>query len=104
MFASAAAAKPRLDAAHDLFGSWREAMRHQPARAFRYPKSHHDDDKSDAGANQECEPPTKRRIDEVRIEQSDGASGSHRCARPKTAVDREISPTAKARGNELLDG
>src|ERR1700691_2823520 len=104
MPASAAAPKTRLDAAHNLFGSWRETVRHQPARAFRYPKSHHDDDKSDAGANQECEPPTKRRIDEVRIEQNDGTSGSHRRAQPKTAVDREISPTAKTRGNELLDG
>jgi len=49
------------------------AMRDQPSRTFRDPESHKKDQASQAGANQETEPPAKIRIDKSRIKQDQRA-------------------------------
>jgi hypothetical protein len=92
-----------LDLAYDCLGLFDETVGDQPARAFRNPTSHDENDKSYRGADQEGQPPSQRRVDKGWIEQDDRAACAHGRSDPEAAVDQEVSPAAQAGGNKLLD-
>ncbi len=100
---AAARKKLRFDAADDRVRRLREAVRHQPARAFRNPKSHDQNNESYCCADQERQPPADRRIDECRIEQDERTARAHCRAKPEAAVDEEVGPAAEPCRNKLLD-
>jgi len=85
-----------FDLAHNGLGLFDEAMGDQPARAFRNPTSHDENDKSYRGADQEGQPPSQRRVDKGGIEQDDRAACAHGRSDPEAAVDQEVSPAAQA--------
>src|SRR5208282_3177859 len=65
-----------FDLAYNCLGLFDETVDDQPARAFRNPTSHEENDKSYRGADQERQPPSQRRIDKSGIEQDDRAACS----------------------------
>ena len=93
-----------LDIGDDRFGFGRTPMRHQPARRFRQPHPHHEDNKAEHRTDQEGKPPAQLGVDHRRIEQHDRADRADGGADPEAAVDHEIGPAAHARRDQLLDG
>ncbi len=79
-------------------------MRHQPARRFRDPHPHQEDDDAKRGADQEGGAPAEVTAEHRRIEQHDRADRPDRGADPEAAVDHEVGPAAVARRDQLLDG
>src|SRR5688500_18041561 len=96
--------KSLLDAGDDRLGLLFAAMGHEPARTFRDPHAHEEDDEAEDGADEEGHAPAKVRAEIGRVEQHDGSGGADRRADPETAVDDEIGPAANAGRDQFLDG
>src|SRR5215217_199792 len=79
-------------------------MSHEPARAFRQPWPHKENDETEDSADQKGCAPANLRIEIGGIQEDDRAPCSERRADPKAAVDHQIRPAAYARRNELLNG
>ena len=100
----ALAAEAVLDVGDDRLRLGGAAMRHEPARTFRQPQSHEQDDEAEQGADEEGDAPAGIGAEIGRIEQHHRAGGAHGGADPEAAVDDEIGPAAHARRDKLLDG
>ena len=79
------------------------AVRHEPARRFRQPQAHEEDDEAEHRPDQERQAPAQIRRQQVGIEQHERACRAQRGANPKAAVDDEIAPAAIACRHQLLD-
>ena len=80
------------------------AMGHQPARRFRQPQAHEEDDEAEHGPDQKRQAPSQIRRQQVGIEHHQRSRRAERGADPEAAVDDEIGPAAVARRHQLLNG
>ena len=92
-----------FDICDDRVRALRLAMDHQPARAFRNPEPHQEDDEAEGSARKKRKPPAELGIDHLRVEQDDAQHRADRGADPEAAVDDEVGPAAIARRHQLLD-
>ncbi len=79
-------------------------MGHQPARRFRQPQAHEEDDEAEHGPDQKRQAPSQIRWQQVGIEHHQRSRRAERGADPEAAVDDEIGPAAVARRHQLLNG
>jgi hypothetical protein len=96
-------AEMRFDTAHDRVGGAGEAVGDQPAGAFRNPKSHQQNRKSNGRPDQKSKPPAECWIDDGGVEKDEGTARTKRCSDPEAAVDQEVGPAAEPCRNKLLD-
>src|SRR5262249_55720373 len=93
-----------LDPGNDILGCCFMAMGDEPARAFRYPQAHDENDDAEHTADEKAEAPAESDGDPVGIEQEDGAGAAQSGTHPEPAIDDEIGPAAIAGRDQLLDG
>ena len=93
-----------LELGDDLVGFLGAAVGHEPAGRFRDEAAEEEDDEADDAADDEGESPAVFGVDDVGVEDDDGADCAQGCAEPVAAVDDEVGEAPAPGRDEFLDG
>src|SRR6185437_6916774 len=86
-----------LDVADDRLGLAVEAVRHEPARAFRNEAAQQEDAEAECCTNAETEAPAEVDRQQFRVEENDRRGGAEGRADPVAAIDDEVDTAAQPR-------
>src|SRR5262249_8775459 len=92
-----------FDFIHNVFRFLLPPVDDEPAWAFGKPCPEKENDDTEDGTDEKCEPPADVRIEAGGIQKSDRRSSSQRATDPERAVDGKVGPSAIARRDHFLN-